>query len=170
MNTKIVVPWIIVFAGVLGVMWFVGAGKAAPAELGSEPAAASRSAATSTERFYDFGNISMADGLVRRQFTVTNPSTAPLTFTKLYTSCMCTRANFITSSGTSIGQFGMPGMDSFGPKLSAVLMPGESARVEAIFDPAAHGPAGVGPIERQVMLEDSSGGVLTFGFRANVTP
>jgi len=49
----------------------------------------------------------------------------------------------------------MPG--HAGPsKTNITVKPGESVVVETIFDPAAHGPSGVGLAERSVYLESNS--------------
>lgn len=123
-------------------------------------------AATTTA--FDFGSTSMAKGLVRHEYTITNTSAEPITLAKLYTSCMCTEAT-LNLSGRTYGPFGMPG---HGPitALDAALQPGETATVEAVFDPAAHGPAGVGPVERIVTLTDQEGNALNLTFTAVVTP
>ena len=42
--------------------------------------------------------------------------------------------------------------------------------VEVVFDPTAHGPAGVGKIERVVTLENNSSSDLNIMFSAFVTP
>jgi len=119
------------------------------------------------ETNYDFGTISMAAGEVTHDFEIRNDSSSTLKLNKLYTSCMCTGAYFV--SGTDdIGPFGMPGM-GFVPSLDKELKPGESARIKVVFDPAAHGPAGVGLADRVVYLEFPSG-VKQFGIKAMVTP
>lgn len=120
------------------------------------------------ESFYDFGSVSMAKGLVSRKFTLTNSGSTPATITKMFTSCMCTKAK-LTSGGQSWGPVGMPGHTAI-PNLSVQIDPGQTAEVEAIFDPAAHGPAGVGKIERTVTVELNGQSLLNFNFSANVTP
>ena len=50
------------------------------------------------------------------------------------------------------------------------MNPGDDAVVEVVFDPAAHGPAGIGPIERVVTIENSAGRPLELAFNATVTP
>ena len=62
----------------------------------------------------------------------------------------------------------MPG-HGFLPRLKEVVQAGGQVEVEVIFDPAAHGPAGIGPIERVVSLE-TSGGVVELRFKALVKP
>ena len=110
------------------------------------------------ETLYNFGNISMAAGNVSHIFRVKNLGAEAVTVSKLYTSCMCTTAT-LKAGGKSYGPIGMAG-HGFVPKINAVVAPGEEITVEAVFDPAAHGPAGVGTIERAVYLEGNPGETL----------
>src|SRR3989344_1839135 len=123
---------------------------------------------SATETNYDFGTISMVKGNVSHLFTVTNTGTEPVTISKLYTSCMCTTASIMNGT-EKVGPFGMPGHAGI-PSINVVLQPSASTQVEAIFDPNAHGPAGVGTISRVVILENNAGSPLELGFTANVTP
>ena len=123
---------------------------------------------TVAESFYDFGSVSMAKGLVTHKFTLTNAGSVPATVTKMYTSCMCTKAK-LTVADQSWGPIGMPDHTAM-PNLSVQIEPGQTAEVEAVFDPAAHGPAGVGVIERQVTLELNGQSPLQLSFKAVVTP
>lgn len=125
-------------------------------------------ALVAAERSYNFGSVSMAAGKVTRMFKVKNSGDKDLKIAKLYTSCMCTSASLITSEGRR-GPFGMPGHSSI-PAIDVPLKAGEEAEVEVIFDPAAHGPAGVGRIERTVSLENDAGDPLLLEIKANVTP
>ncbi|KKU48568.1 MAG: hypothetical protein UX68_C0011G0026 [Parcubacteria group bacterium GW2011_GWA2_46_9] len=120
------------------------------------------------ETNYDFGTVSMATGNVSRRFLVKNPTDRPVTLTKLYTSCMCTKAALLIGD-RRVGPFGMPG-HGIVPSISETLNPGQSTDVEVTFDPTAHGPAGVGRIDRMVSLENDAGLPLEFRFSANVTP
>lgn len=108
----------------------------------------------STEDFFDFGTIRMRDGKVSRVFTVRNNSAEQMTIQSVYTSCMCTEALVTDPFGKEHGPFGMPGHTS--PRTNIIVAAGESVSVEAIFDPAAHGPSGVGLAERSVYLETNS--------------
>lgn len=117
----------------------------------------------------DLGTVSMAKGVVTRTFAVANPSAAPVTVTKLFTSCMCTKATLIAGENRK-GPFGMPGHGSFIPSIKETIAPGASATVEVAFDPAAHGPAGVGRIQRTVTLETAEGSPLEIDFQAEVIP
>lgn len=117
---------------------------------------------------HKFGTISMAAGRVSKTFEITNSTTTPITITRMYTSCMCTRAT-LAAGGKQFGPMGMPGHGSI-PPIGYVLAPGEKASVEVVFDPAAHGPSGVGPISRLVRLETSAGAPLELTFDAFVRP
>lgn len=119
------------------------------------------------ETNFDFGEISMAAGKVSHDFEITNDSSSTIAFEKLFTSCMCTNAYF-TSGGEESGPFGMPG-HGFVPRLGRELKAGEKAMVRVVFDPAAHGPAGVGPVDRLVWLESGSN-AKEFGIKAVVRP
>ena len=117
---------------------------------------------------YDFGEVSMAKGNVTHSFKIKNTGEETVTIDKMYTSCMCTTAALMMG-GKTWGPYGMPGHASI-PKIGEMLNPGEEAEVETIFDPAAHGPAGVGRIERQVIVENSAGVPLELKFSAVVIP
>ncbi len=123
---------------------------------------------TAAEGSYNFGSISMAAGKVTRMFKIKNNGDKEVKVSKLYTSCMCTSASLITSDGRR-GPFSMPGHSSI-PVIDVPLKAGEEAEIEVVYDPAAHGPAGVGRIERDVILENDAGAPLTLKIAANVTP
>jgi len=120
------------------------------------------------ETQYDFGSISMAKGNVQHTFKIKNTGNEPVFVEKMYTSCMCTTA-ILLKGEKKFGPFGMPGHVAI-PKINVVLEPGEEVSVDTVFDPNAHGPAGVGKIERVVILENSAGEPVELGFSAYVTP
>ena len=70
-------------------------------------------------------------------------------------------------NGKEMGPYGMPGHGN--RSVGAVIRPGEIITVRVIFDPMAHSPAGIGKIERVVMLY-SSRGPITMQFQAEVAP
>ncbi|MEK7136625.1 MAG: DUF1573 domain-containing protein [Patescibacteria group bacterium] len=150
----------------VGLFWLGSRGQAkAPTAIeNSQPSAKLEV----NETKYDFGAISMARGPVSRRFTVKNNSTEAVTLESLTTSCMCTNAYFENGSERR-GPFGMVGHGGAVPKLNETILPGATVTVEAVFDPAAHGPAGVGQIERQIFLRDSAGGSVVFDIKALVT-
>jgi hypothetical protein len=118
---------------------------------------------------YDFKNISMKNGNVSTTFTIINPKEEDINLQKVFTSCMCTVAYVIGQDGNKKGPFGMPGHGAV-PKVNEIIKAGESRDIEIIYDPNAHGPAGVGMISRFVYLEDAKGNRRQLEIRANVTP
>lgn len=164
MSSKaIIVGAIITFALLFGGLFFLS--RPQP-QITVNPQATGQ--LTLGESFYDFGSVSMAKGLVTHKFTLTNSGSTPATITKMFTSCMCTTAK-LTVTGKTWGPIGMPGHTAI-PNLSVQIDPSQTAEVEAIFDPAAHGPAGVGVIERQVTIEQNGQSPLQLSFKALVTP
>jgi len=129
---------------------------------------AGKRALTSDAPSFDFGRISMAKGKVSHRYSIQNTGAKPLTITKMFTSCMCTTATLITRS-VQKGPFGMPG-HGWLASVNESLAPGEAAQVDVVFDPAAHGPAGVGPTARTVTVVNDAGLALELQFNALVTP
>lgn len=134
------------------------------------PAATSARAATlvSLRPTFEFGPISMAAGNVATTYLIRNSGEAPLNLNRIYTSCMCTSATLALPSGRQ-GPFGMPGHGG-ATVLSAQLAPGQTAALEVVFDPAAHGPAGLGRVERTVTVESKEAAPLELRFVALVKP
>jgi len=121
------------------------------------------------ETFYDFGTISMKNWTVTKEFKVTNPTDKDITINTVLTSCMCTSAFIVEPDGSTKGPFGMSGM-GYVPPANELIKAGESRMIKVVYDPNAHGPAGVGQIDRFVTLTDSSGAELRFEIKALVTP
>lgn len=65
---------------------------------------------------------------------------------------MCTNANLLTNDGKVKGPFGM----HESPPVNLEIMPNESVKLQAIFDPNAHGPAGVGVMDRSIYIDTNS--------------
>ena len=157
--------WVIGITAALTALIIFGVSKA---EKSNQSSGSSKpSQLQTTESSYDFGTISMANGKVKKMFTFKNSTSAAIVAKKLYTSCMCTKTTLI-KNGETFGPFGMPA-HGYIPEINKNIEPGQEAQIEVVFDPAAHGPAGVGPIERQATLETSDG-QLVFKFKAQVTP
>lgn len=108
------------------------------------------------ENNFDFGTISMRNGKVSHKFEIKNDGTEPLTINKIYTSCMCTTVTIMDSSGKNYGIFGMPGHGGAASRANIKLDAGKLLVADAVFDPAAHGPSGVGLAQRTVYLETDS--------------
>ena len=134
----------------------------------TERQVAAASPLASPEPFFNFGDISMAAGKVAHRFRIRNTGESAVTITKIYTSCMCTEATLMTPSGRK-GPFGMPGHGA-NPGIFENIAPGGDAQVEVVFDPAAHGPAGIGPTDRIVTLRTGETPPLELRFTALVKP
>ena len=120
------------------------------------------------ESSFDFGDISMAAGNVTHRYWFRNENQTPVTIQRIYTSCMCTTAKLVKGMRI-VGSYGMAG---HGPtqEVNETLAPNEAAYVDVVFDPAAHGPAGLGRTERVVTIEPRVGEPLQVGFVAMVKP
>jgi len=110
---------------------------------------------TFSETDWDFGDISMADGIVTQSIPVENETQAPITITRLETSCMCTTAQVVHEDGSKSGLKGMVGHGGT-PSVSETIEPGETATLLVNFDPNAHGPSATGAIRRTVSLQTNS--------------
>lgn len=117
---------------------------------------------------FDFGTVSMAAGKVAHRFKINNANAAPIVIRKISTSCMCTTAQLL-KGGKRLAIYGMPG-HGYVPNLDEPIAPKEEAMVEVIFDPAAHGPAGIGRVERLVTIYTGAEQPLELSFNALVTP
>ena len=141
----------------------------APAVAAPAPGAPRAGEALSArETGFDFGSISMAAGNVSHRYWFKNDSVAPVLIRRIYTSCMCTTATLVKGMRV-IGRYGMPGHGPV-PEVNQSLAPAETAYVDVVFDPAAHGPAGLGRTERVVTVEGDTGQPLLLGFVADVRP
>lgn len=100
---------------------------------------------------YDVGTIKMKDGNVVKTYEVKNISSESMKLQRIATSCMCTKTK-IKIGDRETREFGMEGMGDKNPPINLELPSGQTATVTAIFDPAAHGPKGVGPFDRTVFL------------------
>lgn len=118
---------------------------------------------TIKEKRFDLGDVSMADGLAFRKVELKNSGTADLEISSIKTSCMCTQA-VLEVEGKKSPKFGMHTSSAF---WSENIKPGQSANLEVIFDPNAHGPNATGPITRTVTLVSNDGGKA--GVKTNIT-
>ncbi len=168
MKTKtIVILTIVAITGLF--VWGYSTRSGTPASVQGVSQDNSQALLTISETLYDFGSISMKDGNVSTEFTLTNPTTEDVTLSKVFTSCMCTNAFIVDPNGSAKGPFGMPGHGAV-PPANEVIKAGESRIIRVVYDPNAHGPAGVGKINRFVTLTDSSGNTLQLEIKATVTP
>jgi hypothetical protein len=87
----------------------------------------------------------MKDGIVTKEFEIKNTGNQTLKLFNVSTSCMCTTAKFE----------GSPEIFGMHTKSNSVkeVAPHQSTKLQVIFDPAFHGPSGIGPITRQVSVQ-----------------
>ena len=163
MNKNIVITTLAVL-GIVGLFFWGAQNRASP-----ENNTSAKSMMAAAETFHDFGTISMARGTVEKMFEIANPTDRDIMLENLTTSCMCTNA-FIVKSDERRGPYGMPGHGGSVPKARELVRAGEKLTIAVVYDPAAHGPAGVGSIDRFVYLEDDTGAKLELEIKANVTP
>lgn len=168
MNKSNIVGFAVAVLVLAGIIWIAQTNTQNSADTASV-SSGNDGSLTAEEMDFDFGSISMAAGNVKHSFKIKNAGAVAATIGKMYTSCMCTTA-ILEVNGEKFGPYGMPG-HGFIPKIEQTINPGEEAIVEVVFDPAAHGPAGVGRIERMVVIEQDGGRQpLELGFTATVTP
>ncbi len=117
---------------------------------------------------YDLGNVELSGGLVTKEYEVKNDTDQPMKLQKLVTSCMCTQAKVSVGDRES-RFFGMEHPGDRNPSINYEIPSGETAKVTVNFDPAAHGPQGVGPFDRVVTLTFSEpAGVKQLTFNGTV--
>jgi len=169
-KNKITVFIIVIVLIFIGLFFFSQPGKKENKKIDTiSETVSSLSLLQVNESPYNFGSISMRDGNVSKVFKIENKTDVDVFIPNLATSCMCTTAYFLDAGGEKSGPFGMLGM-GFVPKLNKTIKAGEAVEVEVVYDPNAHGPAGVGMIDRFVYLSDDSGEKLELEIKANVTP
>lgn len=159
---KTLITLVATFVLIGGLVWLAGRTQTPAVSAGP-------SMLSANETSYDFGTVSMAAGKVMREFVIKNTGTTPLTINGMATSCMCTEA-FLTMNDQVFGPFGMPGHGGAATTLNQTIDPDKEATIRTVFDPAAHGPAGVGRISRIVSIQTDDGRILELAFTANVTP
>jgi len=118
--------------------------------------------------FFDMGIVDIDGGIVSRSYSLKNTSSDDLKIKKIATSCMCTKAKIIYQDKET-KLFGMEAHGDLNPILDIAVAPGEEIKVIAEFDPAAHGPAGVGAFNRSVWVTFSEPlGVKELKFQGSV--
>lgn len=115
---------------------------------------------------YDLGDVAINGGLVTKEYEVKNTSGKDVNLQKITTSCMCTVAS-VEAGGKTTKFFGMEMSGDLNPRVELSLKNGETAKVTVRFDPAAHGPAGLGQVDRTVWLYFDNG-VQELSFKGNV--
>lgn len=114
-----------------------------------EPIVASENTEVSLgETSYDWGTIGINDGNVEHVFEIKNEGSEDLILSDVTTSCTCTTAQVSIGEEQS-PEFGMHTKSDYQLSVPA----GETAKLKVVYDPAFHGPSGVGPINRQIKVK-----------------
>ncbi len=179
MNKQTITSLIIIIVFVYGLVWWSRSADNRPVQKSvvTDSTSVSSGKLLAEEKLFDFGAISMQDGNVQKVFTVANSGGGEVNLVNISTSCMCTTAYLLRPDGSKIGPFGMPGhgggagiVRNSDGRMGEIIPAGESREIEVVYDPNAHGPAGVGMIDRSVYLKDANGQVLELRVKARVTP
>lgn len=117
------------------------------------------------QKTFDWGNIPYGGGNATKTFTIKNTGTDVLQLTNIKTSCACTYAQ-LTIDGKTSPKFSMHTTSGWVGEVS----PGKEAALTVVFDPAFHGPTGVGPVERLISVQtnDVSNSNLEFSLKGVV--
>lgn len=167
-NNKTIIIAIVLILAVVGLMiWATKGGVGNKATI-SDPLTYTGELSFS-EPFYDFGDVSIKGGNVSHEFILSNDSLEAVKIGDVWTSCMCTEVFLSIDNKGRKGPFGMPG-HSLTKKANLIVSPGEKLIVRAEFDPAAHGPTGIGMVEREVYLKVGKEDPVILGFTVVVTP
>lgn len=137
---------------IIGVAFLLSKNSQSQAEI---PSGDISGLTVSPER-YELGDVAINGGIVIKDYEVTNSTSGKLALKKMATSCMCTTASIQIGDKTT-KFFGMEGHGDANPPVNLEIGAGETAKVTVKFDPAAHGPQGVGPFDRIVWLYFSEG-------------
>ncbi len=100
------------------------------------------------QKTHDWGTIPYSGGNVSKTFLIKNIGADVLRLANIKTSCSCTKAQVVIDGKNSP----FFSMHSNFPWVGEVD-PSKEASLTVIFDPAFHGPSGVGAVERLVAVE-----------------
>lgn len=161
-DKKIIIGFIILTLLILGGgVYILSVTTANPAQVNL-----SQNAKVSVDqKTHDWGTIPYSGGNVSKTFTIKNTGTDVLQLTNIKTSCACTYAQ-LTIDGKTSPNFGMHTTSSWVGEVAS----GKEAQLTVVFDPAFHGPTGVGPMERLVAVQtnDISNPALEFSLKGVV--
>lgn len=144
-DKKIIIGLIVLTLLILGGGIFVlSSTSATPAKI----TASQNAKAEILEKTFDWGNIPYSGGNATKTFVIKNTGSDILKLSGVKTSCTCTKAQ-ITIDGKGSPYFNMHSTSGWVGEVA----PGKEAQLLVIFDPAFHGPSGVGPVERLISVE-----------------
>lgn len=158
MNFKLIIAFVLGLVVLLvgGIMFTSRIGNAAKISQNIQ------SKATTDHLNFNWNTISYSGGLAKHEFVIKNNGQADLNLANLKTSCTCTQAYLVIGS-TASPRFNMHSKSDW----TGTVKPGQEAKLEVEFDPAFHGPTGVGPIERIISLETSDPQLPYLEFKLN---
>ena len=117
---------------------------------------------------YDLGNVPINGGIVTKEYEIKNNTDKTIKIKKIATSCMCTTASVVIADRKT-SFFGMEMQGDKNAPVNLEMAPGETGKTIVNFDPAAHGPQGVGPFDRIVWITFSDpGGIKELKFNGIV--
>lgn len=99
----------------------------------------------------NLGQVAYGGGKISKTFEIKNTSDKTVKLRKITTSCMCTTAT-VKIGDKETNSYGMEMNGDLNPLIDYDLPAGGSAFATFVFDPAAHGPQGIGPIDRIVTV------------------
>lgn len=150
----IIVGTVVLIGGLAFVMTKNSGGSGAKDALVSASEASGLEASPSGS--INLGQVAYGGGIVSKTFEVKNVSGKPMKLRKITTSCMCTTAKVkIGSHETKF--YGMEMSGDLNPLVDLGFPADGVATVTFDFDPAAHGPQGLGLFDRVVTLYFDAG-------------
>jgi len=158
---KFIIGIVVMTVLILGIAVFFGTRMGATPQVTAD----SQVSVSVDSNTYDWGTIDYDKGIVSKNFEIKNTSDASLKLYNVKTSCMCTTAQLKTPEVIS-KKFGMHESSSD----VIEVKPGETAELIVEFDPAFHGPSGVGLVTRTITMDtnDTKNSKLTFNLAGNV--
>ena len=160
---KLIIAISVLTLAILGLGVWLLTKPTAGSQLGTTVPAGGKAEVPVTE--FDWGTIDYGGGDAVAEFTISNPGPGTLSLAEVGTSCMCTTAQIIINDQKS-PYFGMHAKSSWVGQVPA----GGQAKLKVVFDPAFHGPSGVGPVTRQIVMTttDPDRPKLEFNLKGNV--
>jgi hypothetical protein len=104
----------------------------------------------------DIGKVAYRGGIVSKEYEIKNTTGAAMKLRKIITSCACTKARVVIGD-KSTKFYSMEMSGDKNPIIDYDFPAGATAKVEFQFDPTAHGPAGIGLIDRVITLYFDAG-------------
>lgn len=158
MNPKAILGYFVAVIALLGIIVWAGSRNSTVSTAQKDDP--SRPIATIVgAKSFDFGKITNQD-IKRKVFTVKNNGQSDLQLTNVSTSCDCTYV-FITAGGQKSPKFTMHGQTSW----VGVVKPGETGKIEVIYEPAIMPVHGV--VERMVMVTTNDPNLAQLEFKIN---